>query len=143
MSFTQARADLVAVLTPVMPARRVFAYPPAGAAPVAPAIYVATYVWDWSDDFTVSATFAVRVVADGANTAAHAKLDELNDAVRAAVARSSRFYPNGGTYEPFDVDAVVALPAYTHNVAVEIDAVSWCPPDAAPPVPVTLNGVPQ
>lgn len=139
MSIVDLRARLVDTLAEVMPDRRVFGFPPQRPAPVAPAIYVATYSAAWNDDYSWAATFDVRLVADGDTAAAHGKLDRLVDAVYAAVARSSDFYPQGLGYDPFDVDAAVTLPAYTFQVAAEISIKTWCPPDPPEPVPATTG----
>ena len=134
---TGARAELFAALEPVLPGR-VYPYPPVTPAPSAPAVYVGELSGDWSDGQWV-ATFRVRVVADGADKAAHAQLDELVDAIYDACAASERCYPDAVAWEPFDVDGVTALPGYTFAVAVETASATWCRPDApaAVPVPVT------
>jgi hypothetical protein len=137
---TDARAELAAVLEPVLPGR-VRPYPPVSPAPAAPAVYVGELSASWTDGQWV-ATFNVRVVADGADHAAHAQLDELIDAIYDACAASSSCYPDAVTWEPFDVDGVATLPAYTFAVAVDLAAVTWCQPDApvAVPIPVTPLG---
>lgn len=135
-----ARAGLVAVLSDVMPARTVFGFPPQRPAPVAPAIYVATYQAAWADLLLWVVRFDVLVVADGDTAAAHGKLDALVDAVYRAVARSADYTPDAVAFDPFQVDAATELPAYTVQVLTEIAARTWCPPDAAAPVPATVNG---
>lgn len=134
---TDARAQLFAVLDPVLPGR-VYPYPATLPAPTAPAVYVGELDAAWSDGQWI-ATFRVRLVADGADKAAHAQLDELIDAVYDACASSTSCYPDAVAFEPFDVDAVTTLPAYTFTVAVEVVSATWCRPDepAAVPIPVT------
>jgi hypothetical protein len=134
----EARADLAATLEPVWPGR-VRPYLPAMPRPNA-GIYIGGITAGWSDDFTWAATFSVRIVADGADHAAQAMLDDLLDQVYRAVARSSHFYPDAAVWEPFDVDAAVSLPAYTFDVRAELDTATWCDADA--PVAVTLPPVP-
>ena len=134
---TDARAALAAVLDPILPGR-VYPYPPTSPAPAAPAVYVGELSADWSDG-QWAATFRVRLVADGADKAAHAQLDELVDAVYDACAASSSCYPDSVAWEPFDVDGATTLPGYTFAVAVDMAASTWCRPDqpAAVPIPVT------
>jgi hypothetical protein len=134
---TDARAALAAVLDPVLPGR-VYPYPPTSPAPTAPAVYVGELSADWTDG-QWAATFRVRLVADGADRAAHAQLDELVDAVYDACASSTSCYPDAVAWEPFDVDAATTLPAYTFAVAVDLTSATWCAPDppAAVPIPVT------
>jgi hypothetical protein len=138
---TAARRELFDALAPVLPGR-VYAYPPVSPAPTAPAVYVGELSGDWTDG-QWAATFRVRLVADGADHAAHAQLDELVDAVYDACAASSNCYPDSVAWEPFDVDAATVLPAYTFAVAVDVSSSTWCRPDApvAVPVPVTPIGV--
>jgi hypothetical protein len=134
-----ARAELFAVLEPILPGR-VYAYPATAPAPTAPAVYVETSDGAWSDGQFV-AMYRVRVVADGADRAAHAQLDELLDAVYDACAASANCYPDGYTFEPFDVDAATSLPGYTFAVAVDMASSTWCRPDApaAVPIPVPIG----
>lgn len=137
---TAARAELFGVLESVLPGR-VYPYPADLPAPVAPAVYVDTSDGAWGEGQFV-ATYRVRLVADGAGRAAHAQLDELVDAVYDACAASSNCYPDGYTFDPFDVDGATTLPAYTFNVAVDTASATWCKPDepAAVPIPVTPIG---
>ena len=132
-----ARADLVAALEPVWPGR-VRPYRPTQPRPVA-GIYVGELGAGWADDFTWAATFAVTIVGDGADQAAHAMLDDLIDQVYRAVALS-RFHPDAVTWDPFDIDAVATLPAYTFTARAVLDTASWC--RAEPPVAVTLPPLP-
>jgi hypothetical protein len=134
---TDARAALFDVLAPILPGR-VYPYPAELPAPSAPAVYVGELSGDWTDGQWV-ATFRVRLVADGADRAAHAQLDEMIDAVYDACAASSTCYPDAVGFEPVDVDAATTLPAYTFAVAVDLVASGWCAPDApaAVPIPVT------
>ena len=143
VNVVDARQGLVDVLADVMPARTVYGYPPQRPAPVAPAIYVATYRAGWADLDLWNVWFDVIAVADGDNAAAHHKLDELVDAVYRAVARSADYTPDAVQFDPFPVDAVTELPAYLMTVVTEIAAATWCPPELADPVPAALNGVPQ
>jgi hypothetical protein len=136
-----ARAALYYVLGPVLP-DRVYPYPATAPASTAPAVYIGELSGDWVDGVWI-ATFRVRLVADGADRAAYAQLDEMIDAVYDACAASSTCYPDAVAFEAFDADAVTALPAYTFNVAVDVTAATWCRPDppAAVPIPVTPLGV--
>lgn len=135
---TAARSGLVAVLEPVWPGR-VYAWWPAQPRPVA-GIYVGEHTSGFdANDVGVEAwavTFRVRLVADGADQAATATLDDLVDQVYRAVARSEEFYPDTVVWEPVDVDAVVVLPAYTFTVRAWLDVVTWCAVD--PPAAVTI-----
>jgi hypothetical protein len=134
-----ARQALADVLEPVWPGR-VWPYPATRPTPTA-GIYVGALAAGWGDDVTWTATFAVRLVADGANHAAHALLDDLCDKVYDACAGSARCYPNAVTFEPYATDDVAELPAYTFTVDVELVPVTWCAPDVPteaefPPVPI-------
>lgn len=134
-----ARQALVDVLEPVWPGR-VWPYRPTQPRPNA-GIYVGELAAGWAvagaEDLDVwSGTFAVRLVADGANDAAQALLDDLIDQTYRAVARSEDFYPDGVVWDPFDIDAVSVLPAYTFGVRCELDVVTWC--DVDEPVAVTI-----
>lgn len=141
MTITAARADLVAVLAPVLPGR-VFPYPPTAPAPVAPAVYVSTFGSDWAET-GYAASFAVRLVADGATPAAWALLDDLADQCRAAIAASESCYPGRIDFDPLSIDAAAELPAYTFTVDVIVATRSWCADDAAPvTVPPSPIGVP-
>lgn len=137
-----ARQALADLLTPVWPGR-VHPYPPTRPAPAA-GLYVTTF--EQSDDgVTWNATFTVRLVADGANHAAHALLDDMVDAVYDAVANTPEgvgaCIPDAVTFEPFDVDDVTSLAAYTFTVEVQLTGSgTWCSPD--PPAAVTIPPVP-
>ena len=137
---TDARAALADVLGPVLPGR-VYPYPAVAPAPTAPAVYVGELAGAWIDA-QWTATFRVRLVADGADRAAHAQLDEMIDAVYDACASSTSCYPDAVAWEPVDVDGTTTLPAYLFTVAVDLAAVTWCRPDppAAVPIPVIPLG---
>jgi len=134
----RAHAELFDVLAPVLPGR-VYPDPPTRPAPVAPAVYIGELAGAWTDN-NWTATFNVRLVADGADRAAQAQLRAMIDAVYDACASSSSCYPDAVTWEPFDVDDVTALPAYTFAVAVDMASVTWCTPatPAAVPIPVPI-----
>lgn len=134
-----ARADLAAVLEPVWPGR-VRAYRPTRPAPTA-GVYITFTGSSWGDNVTRTATFAVVCVADGADRAADALLDDIHDQVYDALAGSDNCYPGDCTFEAFNVDDVTELPALTFLVDVELASLTWCPPDAptavtVPPVPI-------
>jgi hypothetical protein len=134
-----ARQQLADVLEPVWPGR-VRPYPPTRPTPTA-GVYVGTLSAGWGDNVTWTATFTVALVADGANHAAHALLDDLVDKVYDAIAGSATCYPGAVTFEAFPVDDVTELPAYLFTVDVELSSLGWCapdPPSAAliPPVPI-------
>ena len=142
-----ARANLAALLEPVWPGR-VYPYWPQIPRPVA-----GVYIGETSGGFDENdvgvaawaATFKVRLVADGADRAAAALLDDLADQVYRAVARSDDFYPDAFAWEPVDVDASTELPAYSFTVRVWLDVVSWCQTDPAEPVtipPETIGATP-
>lgn len=137
-----ARAALVAVLEPVWPGR-VYAWWPAQPRPAA-GVYVGEHTSGFdTNDVGVeawAATFRVRLVADGADQAATALLDDLADQAYRAVAGSADFYPDAIVWDPVDVDAVVVLPAYTFTVRAWLDFVGWCATD--PPVAVTIPPAP-
>lgn len=143
---TAARQMLVDALEQVWPGR-VHPYEPARPSPTA-GIYVGTVAGGHggADGTTWVGTFSVRLVADGANHAAHALLDELLDACFDAFAATepgaAGLYPDAFSFEPFDADETTALPAYTFTVGVQlVDTSSWCAPAAPaavqfPPVPI-------
>lgn len=141
-----ARAALVAVLEPVWPGR-VYAWWPTQPRSVA-GVYVGEQASGFDlDDAGVpawSATFRVRLVADGADQAATALLDDLADQAYRAVAGSVEFYPDAIVWDPVDVDAVVVLPAYLFTVRAWLDVAGWCAVDPAaavtfPPQPIGVS----
>jgi hypothetical protein len=133
-----AREHLAVTLEPVWPGR-VYPYLPSRPAPLA-GVYVGTVAAGWGDQTTWTATFTVRLVADGADRAAHALLDDLLDKVYDACAESDLCYPGAVAWEPWAADDVTELPAYSFTVDVELAALTWCPP--APPTAVTVPPVP-
>jgi hypothetical protein len=138
MGIADARAAAVAVLDPVLPGR-VYASWPDLPAPTAPAIYVGEAGMTVADGMWV-ATFRVRLVADGTARAACAQLDAMIDAVHDACVASATCTPGDVSFDPFDVDAVTVLPAYTFEVDVDVAASTWCrvDPPAAVPIPVPI-----
>jgi hypothetical protein len=134
-----AREHLAVTLDPVWPGR-VYPYPSTRPAPSA-GVYVGTFAAGWGDNVTWTATFTVRLVADGADRAAHALLDDLCDKVYDACAASDACYPGAVAFEAWPVDDVTELPAYTFTVDVDLVPLTWCPPDTptaaqVPPVPI-------
>lgn len=137
-----ARLALAGVLEPVWPGR-VYLWWPTRPRPAA-GIYIGEHTsgFDTNDEGVEawSATFRVRLVADGADQAATALLDDLVDQTYRAVARSEEFYPDAVAWEPVAVDDVVELAAYTFTVRAWLDVVGWCAVD--PPVAVTVPPLP-
>lgn len=140
---TAARAELAGVLAPVWPGR-VQRWWPTAPRPVA-GVYIAESSGAFDvDDLGVpawAATFRVRLVADGADQAAVAALDDLLDQTYRAVAGSEDFYPDGYTFDPVDIDQSTELPAYTFTVRCWLDVATWCAVDDAdavtiPPDPI-------
>lgn len=133
-----ARAELAAVLEPVWPGR-VRAYRATQPRPNA-GIYVGEFQAGWDTDdlgaLVWTVTFDVQLVADGADHAAQAMLDDLVDQAYRAVARSENFYPDAISWAPFDADGTVELPGYGFDVRVALDVVTWCAVD--PPAAVTI-----
>jgi hypothetical protein len=136
MSVAAARSAAFAVLEPVLPGR-VYASWPDLPAPTAPAIYIGEAGMTVADGMWV-ATFRVRLVADGTARAACAQLDAMIDAVHDACAASATCTPGDVSFEPFTVDAVTDLPAYTFAVDVDVAASTWCQPDAPAAVPIPV-----
>ena len=136
----EARTELADLLEPVWPGR-VRPYLPSTPRPNA-GIYIDEPTSGWFDEFNWSGTFPVVLVADGADHAARAMLDDLADQAYWAVANSSRFYPESVTPSPLPVgDGSTELPARTFQVRTELDMATWCasqPPEAVtlPPQPV-------
>ena len=145
-----ARADLLAALTPVLPGR-VDPYPPVPGRVAAPKVWIGvpdTYPTTWGTTSTVVqlARFPVVVVYDGAVHAQVAGLDDLVSAVLDAVGAAAGFESDGSRADlpvagaPSDS----SMRAVVVTATVTITARTFCPPPApdavtVPPTPITTG----
>jgi hypothetical protein len=86
-------------------------------------------------------TVTVWALADGANHAAQAMLDNLHAAIHDAAAAAGYGW-NSGTWTTFDVDADTTVPALTVELSQTVYVVTFCElalPTAVPIPPVLVE----